>query len=602
MPDYFLPQNDTRNPGRAQAIAAMKQKYFYDMTYGVPTSNLMDPVLDGDGPVWVSKVLAALVGIRYNIYYYLRNTSAQFAHMAAPSIREPQKFVGWLNDALKSSKFSQEAFDYFSPNVGYGESFSRASSTDDYKRVFTTQQIPDIANHFETDETFGRTFVSGPNPVVLQRLNQIPDKFPITDEHFHKVQAFQGDSLKTAIQQGRIFYCDYAKLSILTNGKYREDIPKYTYAPLVAFAVAAGGGPLLPFAIQCGQSPQGRQIYTPVDGFSWRIARNCVLVAHNTHHEVLTHLGHTHLLMEPVAVAIHRNFAPNHPVGALLKHHVEGTILINNGATHTMIQPGGQVEQLIGADIRSAYPLLATEWLGYSFTGHYLPAVFARNQTTDTSVLADYPYRDDGLLVWNAIASWTTDFVNVFYNSDATVQKDTELQSWALEMASPAAGRIKDFGATPGSIATKQDLSNILTMLIWTASAQHAAVNYSQLTDMAFAPANPLAGYTPEPTGLGHTEQDYLANLPPLEVAVCMIEILSLLGGVHYTTLGTYTGLAALFNGLEVDFCTGPIYAAMQRFQANLAQIEQQITTRNASRKHPYIHLLPSRIPQSVNI
>ena len=48
MPDYFLPQDDTRNPGRAQALAAMKQKYLYDMTYGVPTSNLMDPVLDGD--------------------------------------------------------------------------------------------------------------------------------------------------------------------------------------------------------------------------------------------------------------------------------------------------------------------------------------------------------------------------------------------------------------------------------------------------------------------------------------------------------------------------------------------------------------------------
>ena len=37
-----------------------------------------------------------------------------------------------------------------------------------------------------------------------------------------------------------------------------------------------------PLAIQSGQHPAGREIYTPADGYSWGLAKNGVLVAHNT--------------------------------------------------------------------------------------------------------------------------------------------------------------------------------------------------------------------------------------------------------------------------------------------------------------------------------
>ncbi len=62
-----------------------------------------------------------------------------------------------------------------------------------------------------------------------------------------------------------------------------------TTSPMVAFAVPRQGGALVPFAIQCGQEPAEREIYTPVDGYSWKLAKNCVLAAHNTYHGVLTH-------------------------------------------------------------------------------------------------------------------------------------------------------------------------------------------------------------------------------------------------------------------------------------------------------------------------
>ena len=41
-------------------------------------------------------------------------------------------------------------------------------------------------------------------------------------------------------------------------------------------------------------------------------------------------------------------------------------------------------------------------------------------------------------------------------------------------------GAIRDFGAGAGTIADRTDLAEILTMVIWTAGPQHAAVNFTQ--------------------------------------------------------------------------------------------------------------------------
>ncbi len=183
-------------------------------------------------------------------------------------------------------------------------------------------------------------------------------------------------------------------------------------------------------------------------------------------------------------------------------------------------------------------------------------------------------------------------FVSTYYRSDADVVSDHELQAWAAEVASPSGGQVRDFGATPGHIADLQDLAEILTMVIWTAGPQHAAVNFAQKDHMAFLPANPLAGYTPEPTGKGHTETDWLDHLPPLDVAVQQFCVMHFLGSVHHTVLGDY----------EDDFADTPVATGHKRFQSDLGSIEAEIVARNRRRAVPYEYLRPSLIPNSTNI
>ncbi|CAN0462749.1 unnamed protein product, partial [Laminaria digitata] len=49
-------------------------------------------------------------------------------------------------------------------------------------------------------------------------------------------------------------------------------------------------------------------------------------------HEVISHLGNTHLVLEGPLVAMHRQLAKEHPIHVLLEPHMEGTAFINWGA------------------------------------------------------------------------------------------------------------------------------------------------------------------------------------------------------------------------------------------------------------------------------
>jgi arachidonate 15-lipoxygenase len=371
---------------------------------------------------------------------------------------------------------------------------------------------------------------------------------------------------------------------------------KYIYAPVAAFAVPPGQKALLPIAIQCGPSSEGNQIYTPTDGYSWKMARICMLAAHNNHHEVVAHLGLTHLLVDPVIISMRRHLHPTHPVYALLNPHFEGTAAINIGARTSLIRPERSVDRLIGSKIEMNYPYLKKARLNHSFRDNMPKVRFHKLKTDDSSLLPSYPYREDAIQIWDAIHDWVSAYVKLWYGNEAAVKSDSELQNWANEIHER--GQVKDFcGGRGQGIQGASELIDLLTMIIFTAGPQHAAVNFAQGREMLFVPANPLAGYAPEPKGTGHTLQDLLDILPPLDVAVQTWGILTLLAGVNTTRLGDYRGAFAEHKGAT---------EANDAFTQRLKSVEATITQANQQRRAiwglDYVHLLPSRIPASINI
>ena len=221
------------------------------------------------------------------------------------------------------------------------------------------------------------------------------------------------------------------------------------------------------------------------------------------------------------------------------------------------------------------------------------PKTLKSHGVGDSAQLPDYPYRDDGLLVWDAIKTWVSAYLSIYYTSDQQLLEDKDLQNWAQELVSDQGGRLKNFGEdASGAIKTLNYLIDAVSSVIFTASAQHAAVNFPQSELMSYAPAFPLALYSPAPTS-SEEQGNFMSMLPSVDRAQSQIEVVGLLGSVYYTQLGQYN---------KGHFKDPNVKSSLGQFQNRLRDIEIEISKKNSSRLMPYKFLLPSQIPQSINI
>lgn len=471
----------------------------------------------------------------------------------------------------------------------------RPASITDYQALFATLTLPWVAHSFEDDATFAWLRVAGFNPLVIRQVKELDLSFPVTQAHFAAAVSDPGDSLALARDEGRLYLADYTKLAGMVNGNF-PDGPKYVYAPKALFVLPRGTGlrRLVPVAIQCGQDPKAYPIFTPADGEAWKQAKVVVDGADGNYHELISHLGHTHLLIEPIVVATHRRLANEHPISKLLRPHFEGTISINNAAQRTLITAGHQVDEVMGGTIEASRKLAVESLYRVPyFNEGALPVELEARGVLSPDL--DYPYRDDALLVWGAIERWVTDYLKLFYANDAAVAADEALRRWAAEIVAEDGGRLSGFGEDGhGKLTTLAYLIRAITMIMFTASAQHAAVNFAQGQIMTFTPAVPGGLYRAAPVSVAATANNpYLDLFPPLDMAAVQLEFLTLLGSVYYTRLGDY-GMLWSFEPR--------VLLAKERFQKELAAIGKTIAERNAKRFAPYPFLAPDQIPQSINI
>ncbi len=472
-----------------------------------------------------------------------------------------------------------------------------ASSLEDYNQVFQFISLPAVSQNFREDSEFAAMRVAGPNPLTIERMKTLDERLPITDEQYQSVIGTQ-DTLDAALADGRLYLADYSAFDGAVNGSFPSG-QKFNYAPLALFAVPPNGQSrgrsLVPVAIQCGPRPgTDNPIFLPRDGDNWFMAKSIVQVADTNVHQAASHLGRTHLFIEPFVIATHNQLSRTHPLFLLLTPHFEGTLAINEGAL-SLLASRGLVDLLLASSIDQSrvFAVKAAQSYQLNLNTSMLPQTLAGRGVDDASRLPDYPYRDDALLLWGAINRWVENYVNHYYTSDAAVQADTELQRWVTELVAHDGGRLNNIGAA-NRISKRTELIDLITLICFTASAQHAAVNFPQAPLMSYLPATPPAGYSPlsSLTQEGFSESDFLKFLPPLDIAKPLLDILYLLSSVYYTRLGDY----------GADYFTDPVIQNhLAKFQQELLKIEDEINERNKTRT-PYEFLLPSKIPQSINI
>uniref|UniRef100_UPI00398F6E96 polyunsaturated fatty acid lipoxygenase ALOX15B-like n=1 Tax=Pristiophorus japonicus TaxID=55135 RepID=UPI00398F6E96 len=466
------------------------------------------------------------------------------------------------------------------------------NSLDDLNKMINFSGIPAyVAKHWKEDTFFGYQYLNGSNPVLIKQCTAIPSKFPVTDEMVSPSLG-PNTSLQHELQKGNIFIVDYEMLTgipahiINGNQQYLE--------PPMCLLYSNPENELIPIAIQIKQEPGPQNpIFFPNDSkYDWLLAKIWVRHADMQLHQLVSHLLKTHLFAEVFSIATLRKLPNAHPIFKLLMPHLKFTLNINTAARRLLIVEGGVFDRAFSTGGIAKVQILQRALAQTTYASLCLPEDLA---IRGVEKLPNYHYRDDALKIWFAINRFVESIVDVYYKNDASVQDDYETQEWVAEiftegfLARPSSG-------IPTSFCTKAELTKYLTMVIFTCSGQHSAVNAGQFDWGSWMPNNPSTMQKPPPTEKGKVGiTDILCTLPRAGQTAIVLATIHLLSKTSPSSLklGTY---------VEERFTEAAPQACIKKFQTDLLQIQREIETRNEGLELKYGYLLPNLIENSVAI
>lgn len=235
-------------------------------------------------------------------------------------------------------------------------------------------------------------------------------------------------------------------------------------------------------------------------------------------------------------------------------------------------------------------------------------------------LIEDYPYAVDGLEIWAAIRTWVEDYCTLYYKTDEIVQKDVELQAWWKELQEKGHGDKKDEPWWP-KMQTRKELIDSCTIIIWVASALHAAVNFGQYPYGGYLPNRPSTSrrFIPE---ISTPEYDELKSNPEKAfLKTITSQMQSVLGISLVEILSRHSSDEVFLGQRDSPEWTADAEAlkAFKMFGDRLTEIERKIIHMNDDGrwknrlgpvKMPYTLLYPSSdigltgrgIPNSISI
>ncbi|XP_068405043.1 polyunsaturated fatty acid 5-lipoxygenase isoform X1 [Eschrichtius robustus] len=468
----------------------------------------------------------------------------------------------------------------------------------DFEKIFVriSNTISEqVMNHWQEDLMFGYQFLNGCNPVLIQRCTKLPANLPVTTEMV-ECSLERQLTLEQEVELGNIFVVDFKLLDGIDVNKTDPCTLQFLAAP-ICLLYKNLANKIVPIAIQLNQVPGDENpIFLPSDAkYDWLLAKIWVRSSDFHIHQTITHLLRTHLVSEVFGIAMYRQLPAVHPIFKLLVAHVRFTIAINTKAREQLICEYGLFDKANATGGGGHVQLVQKSMQDLTYSSLCFPEAIKARGMDNTEDIPYYFYRDDGLLVWEAIRAFTAEVVDIYYGSDQVVEEDQELQDFVRDVYVYGM-RGKKASGFPKSIKTKEKLSEYLTVVIFTASAQHAAVNFGQYDWCSWIPNAPPTMRAPPPTVKGVVTIEQIVDMLPDRGRSCW----------H---LGAVWALSQfqdneLFLGMypEEHFIETPVKEAMARFRKNLDTIVSVIAERNKNKKLPYYYLSPDRIPNSVAI
>uniref|UniRef100_A0A4W5LDY5 Lipoxygenase domain-containing protein n=1 Tax=Hucho hucho TaxID=62062 RepID=A0A4W5LDY5_9TELE len=462
-------------------------------------------------------------------------------------------------------------------------------SLDELSHVFSrhkTDVYEYVEKNWKEDTFFGYQLLNGLNPMMIHRCSKLPENFPVTEDMV-KASLF-GKNLEAEIQKGNIFLVDYKRLHGVTanviHGKQH-----FLAAPLCLLYMTPEDK-LIPIAIQLKQDPgEDNPIFLPTDSeYDWLLAKIFVRNADFAEHELNFHLLRTHLLAEVFAMSTLRNLPMVHPIYKLLISHFRYTLQINTLARQALISKNGVITKNASVGGPGMMEFLKKAVASLTYSSLCMPEdIIARGLES----IPNFFYREDGLKLWDIVHRFVQKVIGHYYTCDSDVQEDYELQNWIKEIFFH--GFLAETGI-PQSFSLMTELVKFLTMVIFTVSVQHAAVNNGQFDFGGWMPNFPIALQQPPPTTKGQcTESTMLKTFPDINTTVNGMAAVYLLSTQS-------TDYVALGNGYQDHFSERTPLELIHKNQDVMKKYNFEIQGRNVSLPLSYTYLNPNNVENSV--
>ncbi|XP_051122412.1 lipoxygenase 6, chloroplastic [Andrographis paniculata] len=486
------------------------------------------------------------------------------------------------------------------------------------------------------DNEFARQTLAGVNPVNIELLKEFPitskldpaiygpPESAITKELIAK--ELNGISVDEALKEKKLFIIDYHDLLLPFIDKINSLPNRKAYASRTVLYHSETGS-LIPIMIELSlpptpSSPRNKTIHRhghdATTAWIWKLAKAHVCSNDAGVHQLVNHWMRTHACMEPYIIATHRQLSSMHPVYKLLHPHMRYTMEINALARQSLISGGGIIEACFSPEKYAIEVSSAAYKSLWQFDREALPAdLLHRGMAVEDPtapggvklVIEDYPYAADGLLIWSAIKELVESYVDHYYSESNSVSGDEELQAWWNEIKNVGHHEKRNEPWWP-NLTTQDDLSNILTTMIWVASGQHAAINFGQYPFGGYPPNRPtlMRKLIPrEGDGdyqklLQNPEYTFLTSLPTQLQATKIMAV--------QDTLSTHSPDEEYLHqvhDIHRQFCNDPeVQKLFDNFSVKLGEIERIIHNRNSNAQlknrsgagvPPYELLLPSSSP-----
>ncbi|XP_022985543.1 linoleate 13S-lipoxygenase 2-1, chloroplastic-like [Cucurbita maxima] len=463
------------------------------------------------------------------------------------------------------------------------------------------------------DEEFARQTLAGLNPYSLRLVTEWPLKSkldpavygPPESEITGKIieQQIRGFmTLDEALRKKRLFILDYHDLLLPYVAKVRKLKGTTLYGSRTLFFLHSDST-LKPLAIELTRppidgKPQWKKVFTPFwDATSvwlWRIAKAHVLAHDSGYHQLVSHWLRTHCCVEPYIIASNRQLSAMHPIYRLLHPHFRYTMEINALARQALINANGIIETSFSPGKYSMEFSSVAYKEQWQFNLEALPAdLINRGLAVEDPnaphglklTIEDYPFANDGLILWDAIKDWATEYVNYYYPDPSLVKSDEELQAWWTEIRTEGHADKKDEPWWP-VLNTPEDLISIVSTIMWVTSGHHAAVNFGQYSFGGYFPNRPSIARINVPVEEKNKEKwEYFVKKPenvlletfPTQLqATKVTAVLNILSS--HSPDEEYMG-----KDMEQAWADEPfIKGAFEKFSGRLKELEGIIDKRNA--------------------